>query len=190
MRDGELRARTYRQGRDALNRLKQGRDYLDWIALSEALVEARDEALEKIGMTGSNLPPTLRLGGGYSKAFSVVLKREGLDEKFIDRTTRDQLFEIIANLPAIEAHRAQLSPQERAKLNHPSAVLRHWKRSSGSQDRRHAQRGPSEVERLREELMLAREEIERLRERDAELEATIEVLRDENQRLSRRTRGR
>jgi hypothetical protein len=165
------RADTYRHGRNALSRLKRGRDYLDWIDVARAVWEARDEALEQIGMAGSNLPPSLRLGGGYSKAYSAILKREGLEDEFIDRTTRNQLFEIIANLPSIEAHRDLLSPAERAKLNHPSAVLRHFKRSGAVHDDRAARRpSPSKADNLLEELTLAREEIERLRECNAELE--------------------
>jgi hypothetical protein len=50
MRDDDLRPRTYRIGRAALGRLKNENSYLDWIAVSNATVEARDEALEAIGM--------------------------------------------------------------------------------------------------------------------------------------------
>jgi hypothetical protein len=170
------RPETYSRGRDALCRLKQGRDYSDWIVFGWGVWEAREEAFEQIGMAGSNLPRSLRLGGGYSKAFSAILKREGLDDEFIDRTTRNQLFEIIGNLPSIEAHRDLLSPTERAKLNHPSAVLRHFKRSGAAQDERASWRpSPSKTDNLLEELTLAREEIERLRECNAELEAAHDL---------------
>ena len=73
MRDDDLRPRTYRIGRAALGRLKNENSYLDWIAVSNATVEARDEALEAVG--AANLP-THRLGGGYKKEFSLILRCE------------------------------------------------------------------------------------------------------------------
>jgi len=81
MHDDDHRADAYGQARNALSRPKVGRDYLDWTRLG-ALVQAYDEALEAIGMAGSNLPPSLRLGGGGSKRLSAILKRRRYDRPY------------------------------------------------------------------------------------------------------------
>jgi hypothetical protein len=123
MRD---RSNIYLRGRNALKRINDEKGFNGWMEVGEALDEARDEAMEKLGLTGSN-KPTRRLGLGYNKEFGAILIREKMDTQFLDSATRNQLFKIMANRPAIEAYRAKLDKDERGSLNHPSTILRHWK---------------------------------------------------------------
>ena len=80
------------------------------------------------------------------------------------------------NLAEVEQWRAR----QEDPANNPSSMWRNYQKSASQRDKRDAARKPN---RLQEVVIEQREHI-------AELEATIEVLRDENQRLSRRTRGR
>jgi hypothetical protein len=66
------------------------------------------------------------------KAFGEILKREVLDE--LNKGTRDQCFKILEHLPAIKEWHAELDQVERLKINHPSTILRHWKKTSAGAD--------------------------------------------------------
>jgi hypothetical protein len=130
MRDNEVRTNTYHRGREALRDIEadteKGLTYLKWMAICEALDEARKEAKEEVGLADSNLP-THRLGGGYYKAFGAILKREKLNSDIINNTTRSHAFSVIEHRDEIEAWRKELAkkdPARRASLNHPSSVWR------------------------------------------------------------------
>ena len=115
-----------------------------------------------------------RLGGGYNKAFGDILKREHLESSVIDSATRNQLFAIMDNRPAIEAALALLDPHERARLNHPSALMRFWKRTSTAQDSERKQR-KSPAKQTDAELAGALHQVDQLTAHVAELEAARET---------------
>jgi hypothetical protein len=130
MRDNEVRTNTYHRGREALRDIEadteKGLTYLKWMAICEALDEARKEAKEEVGLADSNLP-THRLGGGYNKAFGAILKREKLNSDIINSTTRSHAFSVIEHRVGIEAYRKDLAkkdPARYASLNHPSSIWR------------------------------------------------------------------
>lgn len=174
MRDSELRANTYKLGRAAIKRLEKDKTRHDWMQVGDAFLEARAEALEECGLTGTNLR-NHRLGGGYNKAFGDILKRERLESEVIDSATRNNLFTIMDNKPDVEAALQLLDPHERAKLNHPSAVLRYWKRTSGPQDSKHKERR-TKARDTSTELAAALQRIDELKAHAAELEAAREPV--------------
>jgi hypothetical protein len=113
---------TYREGREALERLSTGRDCSDWQKVGAALAAGRTEAMR---IANTNKPE----GKIYNQAFGDVLKREQLGTDRLDSATRNQLLQIVKNQPAIEKWRETLDPAHRLRLNHPSAVWRNWQRS-------------------------------------------------------------
>jgi hypothetical protein len=116
------KADAFRDGREALDRLNTGRDWSDWQKVGAALAVGRTEAMR---IANTNRPK----GKKYNQAFGDVLKREQLGTDRLDSATRNQLLQIAGNLPAIEEWRETLDPDKRLKLNHPSAVWRHWRRA-------------------------------------------------------------
>src|SRR5262245_55324132 len=130
MRTNELRDNIYREGREALAYQEEHVElsYLKWLAICEALDEARKEALEEVGLTASNLP-THRLGGGYNKAFGLILKREKLESKYINSTTRSHAFSLMKHRVAVEKWRGELDHVKRGKLNHPSSIWREFNKT-------------------------------------------------------------
>jgi hypothetical protein len=121
---------------------EKGLTYLKWMAVCEALDEARKEAKEEVGLANSNLP-THRLGGGYNKAFGAILKREKLNSDIVNPTTRSHAFSVIEHRDEIEAYRkvlAKKDPAKRANLNHPSSV---WRAFSSTPEYRAAHPKPA-----------------------------------------------
>jgi hypothetical protein len=114
-------AETYREGREALERLSTGRDRSDWQKVGAALAAGRTEAMR---IANTNRPK----GKIYNRAFGDVLKREQLGTDRLDSATRNQLLQIVENQSAIEKWRETLDPAHRLRLNHPSAVWRNWQR--------------------------------------------------------------
>jgi hypothetical protein len=115
-------AETYREGREALERLSTGRDWSDWQKVGAALAAGRTEAMR---IANTNRPK----GKTYNQAFGDVLKREQLDTDRLDSATRNQLLQIEQNLSAIEEWREKLDAAQRLRLNHPSAIWRNWQRT-------------------------------------------------------------
>jgi hypothetical protein len=111
---------VYREGREALDRISTARDWSDWQKVGAALAAGRTEAMK---IANTNMPK----GKKYNQAFGAVLKRVHLDS--IDSATRNQLLRISENLPPIEEWRETLDPDQRLKLNHPSAIWRNWQRT-------------------------------------------------------------
>jgi hypothetical protein len=115
---------TYCEGREALERLSTRRDWSDWQKVGAALAAGRTEAM-KIANTN------MAKGRKYNRAFGDVLKREQLGTDRLDSATRNQLLQIDGNKSAIEEWRATLTPAQRLRLNHPSAIWRNWQRMKG-----------------------------------------------------------
>jgi hypothetical protein len=115
-------ADVYREGREALDQLSTARNWSDWQKVEVALAAGRAEAMRS---ANTNRPK----GKTYNQAFGVVLERERFGTDRLDSATRNQLLRIAEHLPAIEEWRATLTPAQRLRLNHPSAVWRNWQRT-------------------------------------------------------------
>ena len=117
MREDEL-DRVCRQGKEAWERLATDQSWTDWIAVGEALLIGRTQAMAE---AETNVPA----GKGYNQAFSRWLKKYELHK--MDSGDRTRLFEVMDNRLEIEKWRGTLGQTLRLKLNHPSTVLRRWK---------------------------------------------------------------
>jgi hypothetical protein len=116
------KADAFREGCVALDRLNTGCEWSDWQKVGAALAAGRTEAMR---IANTNRPK----GRKYNRAFGDVLKREQLGTDRLDSATRNQLLQIEENKSAIEEWRATLTPAQRLRLNHPSAVWRNWQRT-------------------------------------------------------------
>jgi len=150
-----LRAGIYERGRKAISKLewdaKKRLTYDTWLSACEAVDAARKEALEEVGLTGSNLPHH-RLGGGFNKVLSRILHREQLDSEIIDSKTRGEAFKIIEHRAAIEKWRRGLGPAKRASLNHPHSIWENFKKT--------LPKAPKQPKKTRNRVMPAEPKIE------------------------------
>jgi DNA repair exonuclease SbcCD ATPase subunit len=156
----------FEQARQALGRVKERRDFQDWLIIGEACLRARQKALE---ITGESAPH----GGRYVRVFSDILRQEKLD--FDSRATRADLLHIMDNLSHVTEWLAQLDPGESVKLNHPEHV---WRRYSSRLLKRSKKRLES-AQQLRQELELAKEECEKLQSRNNEVEEKLATAHTE-----------
>jgi hypothetical protein len=110
-----------RKGKDAAEaaeRIKRGQHWLDWMYIAEGLEVGRLKAMRR---AGTNRP----IGSGYNKAFG-----EWLDPRpwarDLDKPTRTHLFWCVDHRNEIERWRETLARNERARLNHPTAMKRRY----------------------------------------------------------------
>jgi hypothetical protein len=102
-------------------RLNNFHTWADWVLVATALAAGRNETMH---MAGTNKPS----GPKFKREINRWLKEKNLDA--IDKTTRSRSIECFEHLADIEKWRATLSVSERLALNHPTTVLRHWKRKT------------------------------------------------------------
>jgi hypothetical protein len=106
-------------------RLNNSHTWADWVLVATALAAGRAEAMH---MAGTNKPS----GSKFKREINRWLKEKNLDA--IDKTTRSRAIECFEHLADIEKWRATLSVSERLALNHPTTILRHWKRKTIAPD--------------------------------------------------------
>jgi hypothetical protein len=108
---------TILHGQEAWHRLGREHTWEDWKHVGAALVIGRSGAMHNAGV---NRP----VGRRYNVAFAAWLKEFGFEN--LDKADRSRLFAVMDHLDEIESWRATLTPTQRFRLNHPSAVLRKW----------------------------------------------------------------
>jgi hypothetical protein len=141
---------TIQAGQEAWVRLKKCKTWVDWLLVGETLLVGRAEAMRA---AHSNKPQ----GRRYNEEIGDWLKTTGLSD--IHKSTRSRLFECLAHRKDIEAWLAALTTSERLKkLNHPEAVLRHWKSTIVKKPDDGKEKKPSQVERLTASLIESEEE--------------------------------
>jgi hypothetical protein len=108
-------------GKAAWTRLKNGsKSWGDWVQVGHALLEGRAIAMRNAGVSSP-------IGGGYTTAFSDWLFRNRFD---IGPSHRARLLVVMNLLPEIERWRATLTPLQRARMIHPGAVLKNYRRAT------------------------------------------------------------
>jgi hypothetical protein len=107
-----------RRAQEAWSRLAGDRTWEDWLAVGDALLLGRSEAMRD---AHSNEPK----GRRYENAFGTWLDRHGFSK--VDKGDRHRLIECLTHRAEIEKWRATLTRTERLRLNHPSTVFRKWK---------------------------------------------------------------
>jgi hypothetical protein len=131
---------AYKRGRVAMRNLRKTRDFTWWVDYGQACAAARGEAMRE---AGTNQP----IGKAYNFEHDRVMRREKLvdytiEPYFPDKNTRKDAVAMVDNLDrpldvrrlrGVLAWRAKLNPGEQVKLNHPTAVLRRWKKDTEPQ---------------------------------------------------------
>jgi hypothetical protein len=130
-----------------MRNLRQGRDFDWWKDYGAAMAAAQNEAMRE---SGSNQP----IGKAYNLEHDRIMRREKLidytvEPPFPDRNTRKDAMAMFNNLDlpddtrrlkGILAWRKALDANERARLNHPTAILRRWRADTEPQEEREAKR--------------------------------------------------
>jgi hypothetical protein len=141
------------RGQEAWHRLRHhDQTWEDWKHVGAAHLIGRSGAMHEAGV---NRP----LGRRYKVAFVAWLKKFGFEN--LDKADRSRLFVVMDHLQEIEAWRATLTPTERLRLNHPSAVLRKWKSANTTSRNQKCRLSP--IEKCRQDNSALNQEIFRLR---------------------------
>jgi hypothetical protein len=114
----ESEARKEKLAEEAIGRIRGGAHWLDWMMVGDWLAVGQVKAMR---LAGTNRP----YGKAFTRAFGLWLK-EHPTMNDIDSGTRSHLLWAIDRRSEIEAWREKLVPNERAKLNHPTAVKRRF----------------------------------------------------------------
>jgi hypothetical protein len=161
---------VYQEGRDALDQIGKSQVYEQWLKVAAALGAGRAEAL---AAANTNRPE----GRTYNKAFGSILKREGLSTDKLDSAIRNQLLKIDEHRAEIESWREQLTPARRATINHPSIVLRNWRKTPSG-------RKASPSRRETRDASLLNQNVE-LNQRVEQLNARVEEVEQERDQAKR-----
>jgi hypothetical protein len=108
---------TILHGQEAWHRLGRDHTWENWRHVGAALLIGRSGAMREAGV---NRP----VGRRYNVVFAAWLDKFGFEN--LDKADRSRLFAVMDHLPEIETWRATLTPAQRLRLNHPSAVFRKW----------------------------------------------------------------
>ena len=114
----ESEDRKEKDAAEAAERIKRGQHWLDWMYIAEGLEVGRVKAMRR---AGTNRP----IGSAYNRAFGDWLNERSW-ARDLDKPTRNHLFWCADNRNNIEAWRETLGPNERARLNHPTALKRRY----------------------------------------------------------------
>jgi hypothetical protein len=124
---------THRQEREVIERaqaawieIKSGHSWESWKLVGKAMVIGRTKAMK---LAATNKPT----GKRYSRHFSAWLAEHAFAD--MDKGDRTRLFACMDRLNEIERWRASIEdPAKRTALNHPSTVLRHFKKATAGPD--------------------------------------------------------
>ena len=164
--------KVFRQGMEAWERLKKEESWEDWLKVGHTHAAGREQAMRK---AGTNQPQ----GRAYNTIFGKWLGEYKFDD--MDKGDRSRLFAVMDNLPDIEAWRKTLTQTERLRLNHPSSVLRKWKKETQTPDEDKPKRKTQ-----REVNIELDEENYGLKEHIKDIEGSREELKSENETLEAR----
>jgi hypothetical protein len=131
---------TIVDGQEAWHRLGRDHSWENWRHVGAALVIGRSGAMREAGV---NRP----VGRRYNAAFAAWLNKFGFEN--LDKADRSRLFAVMDHLHEIETWRATLTPPERLRLNHPSAVFRKWKSANAISQNQNSRFSP--IKKCREE---------------------------------------
>jgi hypothetical protein len=112
--------RVVRAGVEAWTRLRRNAGFADWVSVARALAVGRATAM-RVAQTDRPV------GSKYNAAVGVWLRQHGLDG--IGAQERYKALLVVDHLDEVRKWRDALDEDRRRKLNHPSAVWAHWRRS-------------------------------------------------------------
>jgi hypothetical protein len=119
----------------------QRRSYLEWKKIGDGFLVGRAWAKRMAGVPEGANAEDQRLGRGYNEKFSEWLNAYGLAD--IDEAARSHLFKLMDS-PAAQAWHAGLPDHKRVKLNHPTVIMRAWKRHNAASAFPHSDGDPAE----------------------------------------------
>jgi hypothetical protein len=143
---------TVLHGQEAWHRLGRDHTWENWRQVGAPLLIGRSGAMREAGV---NRP----VGRRYNVVFAAWLNKFGFEN--LDKADRSRLFAVMDHLHEIETWRATLTPTQRLRLNHPSAVLRKWKSANAISQNQISRVSP--IKKCREENSALKQEIVRLR---------------------------
>jgi hypothetical protein len=117
----ESDARKEQLAAEAFLRIRSGQHWSDWMFIADGLLVGRAYAMRR---AGTNQP----VGRAYNTAFGAWMTDRPW-ARDLDKKDRGDLFWCADHRSEIEAWRETLAQNERARLNHPTALRRRYEAS-------------------------------------------------------------
>jgi hypothetical protein len=151
----ERRETRIAAGREAYQALHNHEHFRQWVAIADALVALREEAMEQAHTNRPQGPP-------YRRAFTALIEQRETWVAGINDTTRAHCYWLVDNLPAVTAWREVLTFRQRDEWNHPSTIKRNFERMTKVQDPQATVTGLSPVAEARQTIVQLQEDNDRL----------------------------
>jgi len=151
--------------------------------IAEGLEVGRVKAMRR---AGTNRP----IGSAYNRAFGDWLNERSW-ARDLDKPTRNHLFWCADNRNNIEAWRETLGPNERARLNHPTALKRRYEathkvvKTKGVAPKPQKVAHEQEVERLKGDIEMRDREIDWLKTKRAEDGSLFDIAKTKPDQIAR-----
>jgi hypothetical protein len=179
----ESEDRKEKDAAEAAERIKRGQHWLDWMYIAAGLEVGRVKAMRR---AETNRP----IGSAYNRAFGDWLNERSW-ARDLDKPTRNHLFWCADNRNNIEAWRETLAPNERARLNHPTALKRRYEathkvvKTKGVAPKPQKVAHEQEVERLKAAVEMRDREIEWLKTKRAEDGSLFDIAKTKTDQIAR-----
>jgi hypothetical protein len=153
--ESDYEAQLERDAEAALDRITRGQSWADWMKVGELFCHGRKQAMLH---AHTNRPE----GKGYNLLFSGWMDAHP-KLRTVDKATRNHAMQCFDNLASITEWRATLAFNQLQAINHPSTVLRRWRKEQAGEGEKAAKKASAKEE---------------LNEKVAVLEADNKKLRD------------
>jgi hypothetical protein len=117
----ERRQERIAAGREAWAALQKHEHFGQWLAVADALVAIREDAMDQARTNRPQGPP-------YRRAFKAIIEEKETWAIAIDDSVRAHCYWLVDNLPAVQRWRETLTFKQRDEWNHPSTVKRQYER--------------------------------------------------------------
>lgn len=144
------RARRIAEGLAAHERPKKREHFADWLAIADALVAVREEAMDRAHTNRPQGPP-------YRAALTELIRKHAWMGG-IDDTTRTHCYWLIDNLPPVQRWRETLVFDRRDRWNHPSIIKREYQQATAGRETKNAARKKMTLRQLDDDDIIVLEE--------------------------------
>lgn len=154
--EADYEARLEAEADAALDRIQRGQSWNDWAKIGELFVHGRKLAM----LHGHTNEPA---GKGYNMAFSSWLDAHP-KLRAVDKATRNHAMQCFDNIQEITEWRAKLAQNQRETINHPTTVLRRWRKEQAGEAEKTVKKQAARDE-LNEKVSILEADNKRLRDK-------------------------
>jgi len=156
----ERRQERIAAGREAYAELQKHEHFRQWLAIADALVAIREQAMEAAHTNRPQGPP-------YRRAFAAIIEQQETWATGISDSARAHCYWLVDTLPAVQRWRETLTFEQRDQWNHPTTIKRQFERIT--KVRENKEKGAPPARNAASKIIELQDEVDKLRaQRDGE----------------------